>query len=361
MTKFISNNCNKGLALTLHRLSAYAATLLRSAAFTAVAVGIVAASPAQADYSVQTNANTGGSYNRGCAATYNYFGPSSGAKFVVNDGTNASCPPPATSFNNQLITIGGSLDTTGRLTAANDMSTVQAINGSYGAVATAAADLATGQVHLAASAFGDLGGAIASARLNDTLHFTVAGADANTVTYIPVSFAFDGRLDGPSNPNTAYAELNYSFSFGGAYASEFGDYGAGYYGINGTYPNFAYAGAPQVGGWVSSAFASYNPLDTRFAGVYAIMGAAARRPHRLLSGNQRYTGFARFLAHGQRECRSCRRRNVHLGFRNFLERECRCSSRTGGVGNDDRRNWICGWCRPQAQTHDPSRFCVGRR
>ena len=91
--------------------------------------------------------------------------------------------------------------------------------------------------------------------------------------FIPVSFRFDGKLPGNPNPHTASAELNYSFSFGSAYAYEFGDYGAGYFGINNNYPTFVYAGAPRIGGWQSASFTSYDPLNTRFSGVYAITGS----------------------------------------------------------------------------------------
>ena len=251
-------------------------TKSRTGVVTLMIAGLAAA-PAHAGYSVITSANTGGSYNRGCAALYN-SGSFTGAAFVVNDGSNAPCSHPSAAFNGQQITDNGTLDTTGRLTSSHDMSTVVADNGSYGAAASADADLATGKVHLAASAYGPLGNGIAAAELKDTLHFTVRGATASTVTYIPVSFAFDGELVGPSDPHTATATLNYGFSFGGAAAYEFGDYGEGIYGNNNNYPTFVYAAAPRVSGWVSSAFTSYTPTDTRFSGLYAITGAAANVP-----------------------------------------------------------------------------------
>ena len=247
--------------------------LTRTALGVLVTAGMFGASAAQAGYFVATDANTGGGYNRGCAATYNY-GSYTGAKFILNDGSDAPCAHPATSFNNQAITDTGTLDTTGKRTSSTDQSTVTSLAGSYAAAASASADLATGKVHLYAGASGPLAGAIASAELNDTLHFTVAGASANTVTYLPVSFAFDGKT--PTSGDVAHAngDLSFGFSFGNGYAND----------VNGTYePSagfspFAYVTAPSVGGWVSSSFMSYLPTDTRFTGVYEIIGASAVIP-----------------------------------------------------------------------------------
>ena len=210
-------------------------SLVRSSALALSAVAIFgAAMPAHAGYSVTTSANTGRGYARGCQAGYNVIG--TGASFVVNDGSNANCisggGPGVTTFNNQVVTVTGSTDTTGTLTTSHDESSNFAFPAIYGsAQASASADLATGQVHLFAAAeysAGDAGaGAIAAASLNDTLHFTIAGADANTVTLIPVGFAFDGMLT-PGRALGRSAKLYYNFNFGGARAYEFGDYGAGY-------------------------------------------------------------------------------------------------------------------------------------
>ncbi|QXQ05644.1 PEPxxWA-CTERM sorting domain-containing protein [Sphingosinicellaceae bacterium] len=248
----------------------------RSAALAAVATAacIAGAAPAYAGYHVETVANTGRGYLRGCAAQYN--AGSTGAQFINNDGGGSPCDPGAyLSQQNAVVTVSGSTDTTGTLTAAHDSSSVVALPDA--AYAYADADLKAGKVHLLATAT-NYSGANASARLLDTLHFTIAGATASTVTYIPVSFAFDGTLVGGSDPATASGELNYGFYFGSASAYEFGDYGAGYYGVYGNYPVFTYASAPRVGGWVSSSFSSYDPLDTRFTGIYAITGATADIP-----------------------------------------------------------------------------------
>ncbi|MBC7506281.1 MAG: PEP-CTERM sorting domain-containing protein [Sandarakinorhabdus sp.] len=245
---------------------------------------LLAALPAAAaGYSVGTVANTGRGYARGCQAGYN--SPSGGAAFIVNDGSGRDClaggGPGTTSFNNQTVSVSGSTDHSGTLTAAHSEASVTATDPIYGSAhATAAADLATGKIHLYAAAeytTGDAGaGARAGAGLNDTLHFTIAGASANTVTLIPVSFAFDGTFS--ANPPSPSAVLYYGFTFGNAHTYEFGDYGAGYY--NGSnYPTFAFPDAAgRTSGWQSSSFASYQPTDTRFTGIYAITGATADLP-----------------------------------------------------------------------------------
>ena len=260
--------------------------VLRSSAVAITAAAIVcAATPAYAGYSVSTSANTGRGYARGCQAGYN-AGSQVGASFVLNDGSNANCinggGPGTTTFNNQVVTVTGSTDATGTLKASHDESSTFAFPAIYGsAQAAASADLAMGQVHLFATAeysAGDAGAsAIAAATLNDTLHFTVAGANADTVTLIPVSFAFDGVFT-PGQPLGPTATLYYNFAFGSARAYEFGDYGAGYY--NGTsYPTFSYPAAQGImSGWQSASFTHYDPQDTRFSGVYAITGTSADIP-----------------------------------------------------------------------------------
>ncbi len=236
---------------------------------------LAATTPAHAGYSVTTFANTGRGYLRGCAATYN--SGRTGAAFINNDGGGSTCDPSAYS-SYQTVTVSGSTDTTGKLTRANDSSSVVAVVGLPDmAVATSSADLATGKIFLTASGAGPFAGANASAQLADTLHFTVAGATASTITYIPVSFSFSGTV-ATSDYDHAAAQLGYGFYFGSASTYEFGDYGAGYYGGSYNSPTFAYASDPRVGGWVSSSFASYTPTDTRFSGIYAITGATADIP-----------------------------------------------------------------------------------
>lgn len=229
------------------------------------------ATPALAGSSVSTYSDATRGWLRGCAASYN--SGSTGSRIVVDDGSMSPCDTAGfQSSQGATITINGSTDTTGTLTAAND--SVSLVAGGDAAVATSSSDLSTATIKLFASA-ANFSSSTASGSLTDVLHFTIAGADASTVTYIPVSFSFTGSILPGSDPNTASAEINYGFSFGDAHASEFGDYGAGYYGIYGNYPVPTYASAPSISGWVSGAFTSYDPLDTSFSGIYAITGASA--------------------------------------------------------------------------------------
>ncbi len=233
------------------------------------------ASAAHAGYYVETVANTGRGYDRGCAATYNSIGK--GAAFVNNAGGNGPCvPADFLSSQGAVVTVTGSTDTTGTLTAAHDASSVVRLPDA--AYATASADLKTAKLGLTASAV-NFSTANSSSELNDTLHFAIAGATANTVTFIPVSFAFSGSFVPGADTSHSSAELGWGFSFGNATAYEYGDYGAGYYSPP-NYPTFAFPEVTpsRVGGWQSYSFASYTPTDTRFSGVYAITGATADIP-----------------------------------------------------------------------------------
>ena len=239
------------------------------------AVATFAATAAHAGYYVETVANTGRGYNRGCAATYNSIG--TGAAFVNNAGGNGPCvPADFLASQGAVVTVTGSTDTTGKLTAAHDESSDVRLPDA--AFATAKADLKTAKLGLTVSAV-NFSSANSSSEINDTLHFTIAGATASTVTYVPVSFAFSGSLLPGADTTHSSAELGWGFSFGNASASEFGDYGAGYYAPP-TYPTFAFPEVTpsRVSGWQSYSFASYKPTDTRFSGIYAITGASADIP-----------------------------------------------------------------------------------
>ena len=239
------------------------------------------ATVAASNYYVTTFADATGGYNRGCAATYNYgntFGQ--GAAFISDAGNSAPCAHPVDQFNGQTLVTTGTEDRTGKLKAANDSSVLTSVNG-YSASASASADLKTGKVHLYGTSEGQQGFAsfTSLAHLNDTLHFTVRGASANTVTLIPVRFSFDGKLLDGSDPTHSSATLLWGVSFGNASAAEFGYYGAGYYAPT-RYPTYEFPEPTpsRVSGWQSYSFASYSPTDTRFSGVYAITGATATIP-----------------------------------------------------------------------------------
>ncbi len=250
-------------------------TVRLTVAAAAAVAAITAAAPAWAGYAVVTSANTGRGYLRGCAAQYNIG--TTGARFINNAGGGGPCvPADFLRDQNAVVTATGTTDTTGLATSAHDESSV--VGGSDAAYATAAADLRTATLHLTATAAG-FASADSSAELSDTLHFTVAGATATTVTYIPVSFSFAGTLAPGTDINHASAELGWSFFFGNASAYEFGDYGAGFYAPP-NYPTFAFPETTpgRVAGWQSFSFASYTPTDTRFTALYALTGASGDVP-----------------------------------------------------------------------------------
>jgi len=253
--------------------------VVATAAALAVSSGAANATVAASNYYVSTFADATGGYNRGCAATYNYgntFGQ--GAAFIIDSGSNAPCAHPVAHFNGQTLVTTGTEDHSGKLKAANDSSVLTTDNGSYSATATASADLKTGKVHLYGTSVG-FGSFTSIAHLNDTLHFTVRGASASTVTLIPVRFSFDGKLIDGSDPAHSSATLMWGFGFGNASAAEFGYYGAAYYAPPRD-PAFIFPETTpsQVAGWQSYNFASYSPTDTRFTGIYAITGASATIP-----------------------------------------------------------------------------------
>ena len=257
------------------------AIVLALATTGALALGTGAhASVAASDYFVTTQAlstvgTANGSYN-GCNIFYNVSGGHTGS----GSGISAyQCSTSGTSNGVATVTYSGTKDASGYLKSSFDNSATQGDHGEGSSVATAKADLKTGKVHLYAGTSG-YGGAIAGGGLHDTLHFKIAGAGANTVTFIPVGFRFDGKLitSGLQGFNDS-ASLYWGFSFGNGLTYEYGDYGAGYY--NGLrQPIFAFPEATpgRTGGWQSYSFASYKPTDTRFGAIYAVTGATADIP-----------------------------------------------------------------------------------
>src|SRR5487761_2554037 len=115
-------------------------------------------------------------------------------------------------------TVGGTIDSTGTLTAAYDQGTIL---GTQAGTVYAHADLSTGA--LGASISSPLGATLvndsATASYSDLLHFVIQGAGLNTVTDIGVQFSLSGSLaNGPDGGS----------GFGGTVASSFGIAQAGW-------------------------------------------------------------------------------------------------------------------------------------
>ncbi len=151
--------------------------------------------PAFAAYGVSVEVSSRAGHAGDSLCSYN--GNTANGCQNVGDG-----PGPATATGN-LSTSGGS----GALATRASASTSQS-GYDYGQTSpestsiVALSDLTTGSLHIASSnasgspqsSYGSDG----SAGFNDVLHFSVAGASADTVTAITVSFAIDGTLTSPS-------------------------------------------------------------------------------------------------------------------------------------------------------------------
>lgn len=228
---------------------------------------------AHAGYYVAGNAGSSVGYD-GCNVTYNQ-----GHAGSYNGISQYQCAPSGTSRSGVSVNYSGTTDSTGLAKSLSQSSASQSDTSSAYGLGTTQADLKSGKIHLYATGTPTSSG-MAQAELSDTLHFTVAGANASTVTYIPVSFDFNGKfaLNGTQSIYTS-AYLFWGTSFGNASTYEFGYYGAGFYNPQNS-PTFAFPETTpgRTGGWQSYNFASYTPTDTRFTGVYALTGASADIP-----------------------------------------------------------------------------------
>ncbi|HLI10423.1 MAG TPA: PEP-CTERM sorting domain-containing protein [Alphaproteobacteria bacterium] len=166
--------------------------ILRATAIAALfAVGSMTAAHADTIFGVSVTANSTSSFAQpGCGVGSNDYNTVLGANPALSTSTGA----PACSVSHSGPTAPG-------LTAASVQSSAQSNNGELGgppvgsASARAAADLSTASLHAfgTASDPGSFAQGTATAQWWDSLHFTVAGAAASTVTNIPVFFSVDGR------------------------------------------------------------------------------------------------------------------------------------------------------------------------
>lgn len=152
-------------------------------------------------------------------------------------------------------------------------------DGGYGpwtASASTYADLSTGKLGATGST-NYYQTALTVARFTDLLNFTVAGADATTVTNITVKFQLDGSLSTPdahgaSGLGTPYGIITNNFNFGGA---------TGFVSFEQLAANRRYGQEEQIlnqantqSGWVSYSWDIISPGLTQFTGVYALTGAS---------------------------------------------------------------------------------------
>ena len=262
----------------------------------ALEAGLFLPSAAFADgYSVGASAQTSADFNFFPTASYNV----NGAGGVFSDQYQTVVPPnpPSTSSGNTAtltdtyetsgVTFNGVETTTydpADQTAGSATSAfvTSMINDSRGDAASASggADLSTGSLHVYAGS--NLTGnchneqscsqGTAQAFLSDTLHFQIAGANANTVTPITVSFTMDGSNAGDYFAHSA------SWVMGGSFGDAIFAHPRSYYGLA------AYVPADGAGltvdptsfapsGWASYTLNSLTADSVSFTGVYNLIGA----------------------------------------------------------------------------------------
>ena len=171
----------------------------------------------------------------------------------------------------------GTVETTGGATASWDAVTATSnanLYRNYGIpvgslvnTAYAAANLADGS--LRASGYGNSVGqqGIAQASFNDLIHYTVAGADADSVTYVALHFLLDGFVSSATGP--AFARYDWEMHFGdGALFTGAADH------LSTAHVLTTNSGYPMASGWDSYSFRSLDPANFAFDGVYALHGAS---------------------------------------------------------------------------------------
>lgn len=228
--------------------------------------------------------------------SYNYGGDpylaSTGSASIVSCISNPG--PPALTCG---YSASGTLDSTGNLQSATDSVSVTVNHDAYpplsldAATATgsafATASLASGSVGVQAAgtyldyrfpSSGQAGGnGSAFAQVNDLLHFYIAGATANTVTDISVSFVVDGNMTVPTPAGDSYGNLDSTLAVGNAILrdSVISSSNTGLDPVAYT----PYLKAPSGSGWVSYTVTPTGPVPAPgqfvMTGIYAITGATA--------------------------------------------------------------------------------------
>lgn len=181
------------------------------------------------------------------------------------DGLNCS-PAGFVWQSSPFASVSGNVDTTGTATSASERLTLNSPTGQT-AVAYGAGDLSAGIVRSLTSGSSDAEG-VSNVSMQDSVHFSIAGADSSTITPIQVVWTFDGTLSGPflgfsGTPVTAQSSLQ----FGGLVSASEDIFG----------------GPPTLtglsqSGWVSGSFSSETAALVQFTGVYDLVGSSATLP-----------------------------------------------------------------------------------
>lgn len=220
---------------------------------------------AWAQYKVASLANSYSNvYGSVASASYNY--PNGGAALVLGLSDN-----PAAGASG---TVDGSTDLVGDLRSSWDRSSIFEVPdlprraNAYGAADLASATLGASAYanSVVASAYGVSGHGYAA--FSDTLRWSVAGADHNTVTLIGVRFSLNG-LWSKDDPRQSAGSMDWFLAFGGGTVID----SANWLGFDPVETV-----QQQANGWVSSAFVrnvqTDSITDLVFEGTYALQGAS---------------------------------------------------------------------------------------
>ena len=149
------------------------------------------------------------------------------------------------------------------------------VNVGFKSTASANANLAAGTIGVSATGQGELygnqgGNGSATSFLQDQLNFTVAGANANTTTYIGVKFILDGTLSATAPAGMSYVRAIDSFG-NAAIDTSVSD---GSLNLASSLHNFTpFVSNFSQYGWASYRLSDSNPGQITFSGIYAIQGA----------------------------------------------------------------------------------------
>jgi len=252
-------------------------------AISSMVAAFLAAAPAHAAYNVAVMADSRnglyGDYARGYNISSFVDGSPGGPGFTSEGGACGS------GFSTCNISGYGNTQTNSNLTAVTEGTSVSVTTPpssfypqglSASASAYAKANLARGTVGVAdqgtygSSDSGQAGGGVgvSTAGNYDTLHFSVAGATAQTVTTIGVAFHVDGTTNAFTPAGDSTADLNMVLQLGGGFfeGNVFSGPGAGYAPI--------LSEGPPPSGWLTESLSPDSPGDFTFHGTLALTGAS---------------------------------------------------------------------------------------
>ncbi|MDQ6700453.1 MAG: PEP-CTERM sorting domain-containing protein [Acidobacteriota bacterium] len=252
------------MEITFGKFIQYTAAILITGGATVAGAGVMTQATASINFANST-ATYGYNATNGPAAgvgARSFGGCATGGNFTCGvsfDGTTDTSGTLLSSFDSVTMTAHIPVDIFGRGPVDGSATGFASANATFGTVGV----YATGTSN-SVSGFEQGGTGAGQAGISDTLHFRVAGASANTVTLIPVSYAVNGTLSG-SNP--AIADVQAQLVLGSASFNEAVVYGP---------PSFVPVIKQQTAaGWSSYTITQLTPGSFIFNGLYSITGTSA--------------------------------------------------------------------------------------